>query len=174
MSVETDIIVTAPAWGRFTNLKALTEGAVRQCVETIGAELARGCELSVNFTDDATIRALNSKWRGLDKPTNVLSFEAPGERATKPTLGDIVIAYETVEREAREQDTTFPAHLAYLIVHGVLHLIGYDHQTPEEADAMEAVEQRIAAALGLPDPYEGTQPLDAASTNGKTHANVEV
>lgn len=166
MSVTTDIIVTAPAWERLTGLEELTEKAVRASVEAAAARLAPECELSVNFTDDATIRGLNATWRGLDKPTNVLSFETPGALATKPALGDIVVAYETVEREALEQDKSFEAHLTHLLIHGFLHLIGYDHQIPREADKMEGLERRIAAALGLPDPYEGAEPVDEPSAMG--------
>lgn len=172
MSVATDIIVTAPAWDRFEGLEELTERAVRVSVEISAARLAPECELSVNFTDDAAIRELNATWRGLDKPTNVLSFETPGPLARKPVLGDIVIAYETVEREAREQDKSFDAHLTHLIIHGFLHLIGYDHQIPRDADDMEALERRITAALGLPDPYEGTQPVEEPSATGSAYGNV--
>jgi probable rRNA maturation factor len=172
MRVETDIVVTAPAWGRVGGLETLTRKVVGQCVETSGAQLADGCELSVNFTDDATIRELNARWRGIDEPTNVLSFETPGVLSEKPALGDIVIAHETVDREAREQNKAFEAHLSHLIVHGFLHLIGYDHEAPEQAETMEALEQRIMAALGLPDPYEGTLPVETASRYGNADAHV--
>lgn len=172
MSVTTDIIVTSPAWEKLAGLEELTEKAVRQSVETTAARVAPGCELSVNFTDDATIRELNATWRGFDKPTNVLSFETPGDLETKPALGDIVIAYETVEREALEQDKAFEAHLTHLLIHGFLHLIGYDHQIPREADEMEALERRIAAALGLPDPYEGAQLVEEPSSTGNAYSNV--
>lgn len=172
MSVTIDIIVTAPAWEAQEGLEELTDRTIRQCVETTGARFAPECELSVNFTDDATIRELNATWRGFDKPTNVLSFETPGDLSTKPALGDVVIAYETVEREAREQDKAFEHHLTHLLIHGFLHLIGYDHQVPREADEMEALERRIAATLGLPDPYEGTQPVEEPSATGNAYGNV--
>lgn len=172
MSVATDIVVTAPAWETVEGLEELTERAVRASVEQSAARLAPGCELSVNFTDDATIRELNAKWRGFDKPTNVLSFETPGALSKKPALGDIVIAYETVQREALEQDKSFTAHLAHLIIHGFLHLIGYDHEIPRDAEEMEALERRITAALGLPDPYEGSQPVEEPSATGNAYGNV--
>ncbi len=172
MSVTTDIIVTAPAWEAQDGLEELTDSTIRRCVETAGVRLASGCELSVNFTDDAAIRELNARWRGFDKPTNVLSFESPGTLVQKPALGDIVIAYETVAREAREQDKSFEHHLTHLLIHGFLHLIGYDHQIPREADEMEGLERRIAAALGLPDPYEGTQPVEEPSAIGNADGNV--
>jgi len=88
----------------------------------------------------------------------VLSFPTPGALAGKPLLGDIVIAHETVAREAREQGKTLRDHTAHMIVHGFLHLIGYDHETPRDAEAMETLERRIALALGFPDPYAETEP----------------
>jgi probable rRNA maturation factor len=172
MSVAVDIIVTAPCWEQQAGLEELTQSTVRECVALSGARLARDCELSVNFTDDATIRELNAQWRGIDKPTNVLSFETPGPLAKRLALGDIVIAHETVIREAEEQDKSFTAHLTHLIIHGFLHLIGYDHQTPREADEMEELERRIASALGLSDPYEGSEPVDAPSSKGTARSNV--
>ncbi len=169
MTIATEISVTSPDWERLAGLEALTTSAVRQCVETTGVTLAPECELGVLFCDDARIRALNAEWRGVDEPTNVLSFPTPGELATKRALGDIVVAYETIEREAREQDKTIAAHLTHLLVHGFLHLVGYDHATGQEAETMEAIERRVMAALGLPDPYEGTQPIgdDAAARAGE-------
>jgi probable rRNA maturation factor len=172
MSVATDIIVTAPCWDQQTGLDELTQSTVRECVALSAARLARDCEVSVNFTDDATIRELNAQWRGIDKPTNVLSFETPGPLEKRLALGDIVIAYETVAREAEEQGKSFTAHLTHLIIHGFLHLIGYDHQTPREADEMETLERRIAAALGLSDPYEGSEPVEAPLSKGTAQDNV--
>jgi probable rRNA maturation factor len=116
-------------------------------------------EVSVLFADDAFVRDLNARWRGQDKPTNVLSFPAaapampvspiPGPRP----LGDIVLAYETVAREAREAGKTFEHHAAHLLVHGFLHLLGYDHETDADATVMEAREVRILESLDIPDPY---------------------
>jgi probable rRNA maturation factor len=127
----------------------------------------------VNFCDDAAIRALNAQWRGMDKPTNVLSFPAPGALASKPLLGDIVVAHETVAREAKEQEKDLRDHVAHMVIHGFLHLIGYDHETRLEAEAMEALEGRVAAALGLPDPYEGSALCDGAEMNESNRAHVD-
>jgi probable rRNA maturation factor len=108
------------------------------------------------FTSDAEIQILNKEWRDKDKPTNVLSFPAapmpvpPGEA---PHLGDIVLAFETVAAEAQEQVKSFENHVSHLIVHGLLHLLGSDHETDEEAEAMEQREREILATLGIPDPY---------------------
>ncbi|MBP2559804.1 putative rRNA maturation factor [Neorhizobium galegae] len=119
-------------------------------------------ELSLVFTDDAAIKEINAEWRGKDKPTNVLSFPAfplePG-KMPGPMLGDIVIARETVEREAVDLDKSFEDHLTHLLVHGFLHLFGYDHMQTDEAERMEALETRILATLGLSDPYAGQDPI---------------
>lgn len=119
-------------------------------------------EVSLVFTDDASIREINAEWREQDKATNVLSFPAfplvPGGKPG-PMLGDIVIARETVEREAADLDKSFDEHLTHLLVHGFLHLFGYDHMDREEAEEMEGLETRILASLGLSDPYAGQEPV---------------
>lgn len=119
-------------------------------------------ELSLLFTDDASIRGINAEWRNQDKPTNVLSFPAypivPGD-VPGPMLGDIIFARETIEREAKELEKPFDTHLSHLLVHGFLHLFGYDHMNHEEAAVMEGLETRILLGLGLSDPYAGTDPL---------------
>jgi probable rRNA maturation factor len=113
-------------------------------------------ELAIVLTDDSAIRALNRDWRAKDATTNVLSFPAKDPRPARGTthlLGDIVIAYETTEREARAEHKPFAHHLAHLAVHGFLHLAGYDHATDDEAAAMEKLETAILARLDVPDPY---------------------
>ena len=126
-------------------------------------------ELAVMLTDDAGIRTLNANWRGIDKPTNVLSFPAlqptgPGGPNDAPRmLGDIAIAYQTTRKEADEEHKPFDHHLSHLAVHGFLHLIGYDHEKDDEAEAMETLERQILAQLGIPDPYAG----------GDSHADRE-
>jgi probable rRNA maturation factor len=111
------------------------------------------------LTDDAGIQTLNRNWRGIDKPTNVLSFPAlqpRGERQMDDAprmLGDIAIAYETTRREADEEQKPFEHHLSHLAVHGFLHLIGHDHEKDQEAETMEALEREILSQLGIPDPY---------------------
>ena len=119
-------------------------------------------ELSLVFTDDAAIREINAEWREQDKATNVLSVPAfplvPGGKPG-PMLGDIIIARETVEREAVELEKSFDDHLTHLMVHGFLHLFGYDHMNNSEAERMEGLETRILASLGLSDPYAGQDPI---------------
>jgi probable rRNA maturation factor len=155
MSVEIDINVAAGAWESFAGLEALTRDSVDAALAESGARLVEACEVSVTFCDDAEIRTLNAQWRGKDAPTNVLSFPTPGPLLARPLLGDIVIAHETVAREAAEQDKTLRDHTAHMVIHGFLHLIGYDHETAAEAEAMESLERRIASRLGLRDPYAG-------------------
>ena len=117
--------------------------------------------------NDSAIRALNRDWRGKDAPTNVLSFPVPGppsgqrrgrgkRTSPSPYIGDIVIAYETVAREAKAEDKPFGHHLAHLAVHGFLHLHGYDHENDRDAQKMERLERRILARLAIPDPYAST------------------
>jgi probable rRNA maturation factor len=108
--------------------------------------------VSILLTDDATVQDLNARFRGKDAATNVLSFPAP--QTARPHLGDVALAYGVCAREAQGQGKTLAAHLAHLTAHGVLHLIGYDHDTEAEAEAMEGLERAILASLGLPDPYE--------------------
>lgn len=112
--------------------------------------------VTVVLSDDEEVRALNRQFRGADKPTNVLSF--PGAdmlagSAPPRFLGDVILARETVRREAREQDKTFEDHATHLVVHGVLHLLGYTHDSDQDADRMEALEVAILAELGVADPY---------------------
>ncbi|MCH8614607.1 rRNA maturation RNase YbeY [Sphingomonas sp. SM33] len=143
---------------------------VRKAAEAAIAESAfpqltvsmRGVELSVRLTGDEEVRALNSEWRGKDKPTNVLSFpmleEADLEEANvagpELLLGDIVLARGVCEREAAEKDIPVERHATHLLVHGTLHLLGYDHLEDEEAADMETREVRALARLGIDDPYQ--------------------
>ncbi|MBL8671630.1 MAG: rRNA maturation RNase YbeY [Alphaproteobacteria bacterium] len=121
--------------------------------------LRRGGEIGVLLADDEAIRALNACWRGQDKPTNVLAFataaDGPSERggAGPSGLGDMIVARETLIAEAAERRIPRAHHLYHLVVHGVLHVLGYDHQTERDAATMEALETRILAAAGIPDPY---------------------
>ena len=121
-------------------------------------------EISVVLTDDKAIQLLNADYRGKNKPTNVLSFPSfdlePGKPFPVQTipceciLGDIIIAVETIEREAVEQDKPIAAHVSHMLVHGVLHLLGYDHEVESEAEIMEALEVKLLAQLGINNPYE--------------------
>jgi probable rRNA maturation factor len=152
-----DIAVASPLW----DTQASAAQIVRDAIAAAAAATASPSgEVSVVLTDDASIQKLNRDWRGIDKPTNVLSFPAakPGGAAF---LGDIVIAYETLARECADEDKVFLHHLAHLTVHGFLHLIGYDHQIDSDADAMEGLESKIMRIMKMPDPYFARDQGDA-------------
>jgi len=161
----TEVLVVADRWREEPDAEAVIHRAIE-----IAAEIADGdtgdAELAVMLTDDAGIRTLNSNWRGIDKPTNVLSFPAlqptgPGGPDDAPRmLGDIAIAYETTRKEATVEGKPFDHHLSHLAVHGFLHLIGYDHENDADAEAMEALETEILAQLGIPDPYADRERID--------------
>ena len=114
-------------------------------------------DLSILLTDDAHMRALNRQWRGVDRPTNVLSFPAedrvPGTVPRLAMLGDVVVAHETLHREAAAESIRPADHFAHLLIHGVLHLFGHDHDTEAKAWRMEAIEVAALASLGIADPY---------------------
>jgi probable rRNA maturation factor len=137
------------------DVEGLVGRAVSTAVAIGGLAHLPGAELSIVLADDAHIRSINAEWRGKDKPTNVLSFPAApaGQIARSPLLGDIILAKETIAREATEAGQQFEDHLTHLVIHGLLHLFGYDHETEAEAAAMEALETRILATLGIADPY---------------------
>lgn len=153
-----DIVIESPLWGREAVLKVW----VRRAVEAALADEQAPCEIAVVLADDSAVRALNAKFRGRDAPTNVLSFPAPSapefrapEAGHEPLpLGDIVLAFETVQAEAGAQGKEFIHHATHLLVHGVLHLLGYDHESDAEAEAMESRERAILQRLDMPDPYE--------------------
>jgi probable rRNA maturation factor len=135
-------------------LDARAEEAVRAALAQSKARIAGASELSIVLTDDAEQQVLNRDWRGIDKSTNVLSF--PQIEPFGPVsglLGDIILARETLEREAAEQGVSFEDHFTHLVVHGFLHLLGYDHIDDDEALAMEGLETQILASLGVADPY---------------------
>lgn len=115
-------------------------------------------ELTIRIVDEAESQELNSEYRGKDKPTNVLSFpfEAPAH-VPIPLLGDLIVCKQVVEREAVEQDKTLTAHWAHMIVHGCLHLLGYDHIEDEEAEEMEGIERAVMSELGFEDPYKNDE-----------------
>ena len=149
-----DIQVQSPLW----DAQPLAEQIARAAIYTAAALLSTSDgEVSIVLTDDSTIQALNRDWRGVDKPTNVLSF--PASKASSETMrGDIVIAYETLRRECDDEDRVFQHHLAHLTVHGFLHLLGYDHETDTQAEEMEGLESRIMTRMDMPDPYRARDP----------------
>ncbi len=155
MSIEIDVNVEAGEWPGEERLVALAAACIDAALARLGMRDAES-EISFLFTDNEAMRGLNAEWRGKDKPTNVLSFPAfelsPGD-SPGPMLGDIAIAYETVRDEAALEDKPFDDHLRHLIVHGFLHVLGYDHENDAEAEEMETAERAILADIGVPDPY---------------------
>jgi probable rRNA maturation factor len=155
---ETEVLIVAECWAAEADAEAVVHRAIETAASMVEADTG-DAELAVMLTDDAGIRTLNKNWRGQDKPTNVLSFPAlqptgPRSRDDAPRmLGDIAIAYETARREADDEQRPFDHHLSHLAVHGFLHLMGYDHQTDAEAEAMENLEREVLGQLGIPDPY---------------------
>jgi len=159
----TEVLVVADCWQAEADAETVIQRAVALAAEIADADVGEA-ELAVMLTDDAGIRTLNLNWRGIDKPTNVLSFPAlPPTGAVGPDdaprmLGDIAIAYETTRKEADDEQKPFDHHLSHLAVHGFLHLIGYDHEKDADAEAMEGLETEILAQLGIPDPYADRDP----------------
>lgn len=147
LTLETTI--SAAAW---ETALADPEGLADRCAAAASALAAdlRG-EASLLLADDDALQALNRDFRGKDRPTNVLSF--PAAAPFRPFLGDIAVSLETATREAAEKGVSLGDHAAHLIVHGLLHLIGYDHETDDDATVMETLETRILATLGVADPY---------------------
>jgi probable rRNA maturation factor len=155
-------------WDSSSSLLPLVRRAAEAAIaESAYPELASGelsVEISVTLTGDEQVRVLNSKWRGKDKPTNVLSFPMADELDLSKAnvserellLGDIVLARGVCEREAAEKGVPLDQHATHLIVHGTLHLLGYDHQRDDEAGEMEAREVRALARLEIANPYEVT------------------
>ncbi|MDP1629881.1 MAG: rRNA maturation RNase YbeY [Caulobacter sp.] len=142
----TEVEVGDSAWS--TALPAVEALVLKVAAAALG-ERAGG--LAILLTDDAAVADLNQRFRGKAGPTNVLSFPAPEN--PEGHLGDIALAFETCASEAKTQGKTLSNHLHHLVAHGVLHLVGYDHQSEAEAEEMEALERRILADLGIPDPY---------------------
>jgi probable rRNA maturation factor len=167
--LELDVIVDVPAW-----LDALpTVEAICRRSATAAFHAAKKAEAeaeaSIVLSNDARIKSLNAAWRGKDEATNVLAFPATdvpqagaaGRSQPPLIIGDVIIAFETAVAEARVEGKDLADHLSHLVVHGMLHLLGYDHETDDEADEMESLEVAVLASVGVADPYS------AASINPK-------
>ncbi|MFC3691187.1 rRNA maturation RNase YbeY [Chenggangzhangella methanolivorans] len=142
-------------WDALPQAEAVVAAAVVAAFAEAKLKALPDAELAVTLSDDARVAELNGEWRDKPTPTNVLTFPAvePDETADAPMLGDVILAFETVEREAREEGKSLSDHVSHLVVHGVLHLFGHDHLDDDEAEEMEALETRALARLGVPDPY---------------------
>jgi probable rRNA maturation factor len=155
-AVAADILIEAGDWPDEALLRRLVDRAVEATLAALRPDLAPSAEVSLVFTDDAHMRALNRRYRGKDSPTNVLSFPAApvDRRRLGPLLGDIALAFQTVAAEAAVGRLALDAHATHLIVHGFLHLLGHDHEDDDAAAVMEGLEAAILASLGITDPHD--------------------
>jgi len=181
--VEILVSIEEGAWeDRLEDAEALVLRAAEAALARAEGVPRGAAELSVVLADDETVRGLNHQYRGKDKPTNVLSFplheeeDGPAESLAPGgplpiLLGDVILAYGVVARESSEQGKPFADHLTHLVIHGVLHLLGYDHIEDADADRMENLETEILSGLGIPDPYAGggSAPDDDPAATGSTH-----
>jgi probable rRNA maturation factor len=157
--LDVDWVVESGDWSAFEPLDELVRSAAAAVAARPEVASHLPATAVVAFDSDGTVRGLNHRYRGMDKPTNVLSFPAPpvafeGSDDQIFHIGDIVLAAETVRREADELRVPPQHHLLHLLVHGLLHLMGYDHETEADATAMESLETTILATLGVADPYK--------------------
>lgn len=146
-----DLRIADPRWRALGDVDALAAHVLGYAA----GQMRSAGEVSILLTDNAEMHALNKQWRGLDKPTDVLSFPANGPeiRGEPIHLGDIAMGYETALEDAGAMGRLFEGHVSHLLIHGFLHLLGYDHIEPEDAKVMEPLEVTILAGLGWPDPY---------------------
>ncbi|HCP00110.1 MAG: rRNA maturation RNase YbeY [Alphaproteobacteria bacterium] len=157
ITVIVDIVCSA--WREVgPDLEEVVRAAARTAAVEAGVALPAVAELGVRLCDDAEILVLNRSWRDRDAATNVLAFAlndtvAPGDLM----LGDVVVAYETCAAEAKAQQKTLSDHLSHMVVHGTLHLLGFDHQDDDQAEAMEDLERTVLTRLGVADPYLGDE-----------------
>ena len=155
--VEADV---SEDWESRVNWPAVARASVRAAVAHSRHPGLSDSEVSVKFTSDEEVRALNAQWRGKDKPTNVLSFPMAEESELPDAqlLGDVVLAYGVCAAEAADRQVPIETHAAHLVVHGTLHLLGYDHETSDrDAEEMEQVERQALASMGIDDPYHVTE-----------------
>lgn len=164
-SLDIEVVRHGETW----SAAPINDGSLRRAAKAAFAMISLppgSYEATILLTDDAEMRVLNRTWRGKDRATNVLSFPARETVGVPGLLGDVVIAYETTLREAREENIPLEDHVAHLVVHGVLHLAGFDHANDGEAERMEDLERKALASLGIADPYAETQarrPVEVSS-----------
>lgn len=165
-SLTVVVAIEADAWNEALGtheVETLTVRVLAAAARHLRLPEGLSSEISVTFADDAAVQAANREWRGKDRPTNILSFPMaelePGD-LPGPLAGDLLIAFETVAREAQAEEKSLADHLSHLLVHGFLHLLGHDHIEDDGAEAMETQEIAVLAALGIGNPYAETSPAD--------------
>lgn len=148
---DIDILIEAPGWETVQGIMAVVERAASTALADEGMEDAN---LSILLSDNQSVRRLNAQFRDMDRPTNVLSFPAPlMPGVAERMLGDVILAFETCCSEAEAEQKSLADHVSHLVIHGVLHLLGHDHETDAEAEAMEAREIALLARIGIANPY---------------------
>jgi probable rRNA maturation factor len=145
-----DVLVESELWKGSDEAEPVVRRAIDEAAATLSTP---GAELAIVLTDDSAIRLLNRNWRGVDAATNVLSFPTGRTGGDPLLIGDVVLAYETIAAEARAEGKPFAHHVAHLVVHGFLHLLGFDHERKKDAEAMERLERDILQRLAISDPY---------------------
>lgn len=166
MIIKTDITITEKLWKTQPNISRTIKSLIKEIAPQTPLAIIKKIEISILLTNDQQIQELNKNYRHKDKPTNVLSFQLLDGKKIKNgnleklnlngdylALGDIVIAYQTIAREAIEQNKTFQNHLTHLLIHSLLHLIGFDHEKEKDAKIMEGLEIKILKSLGIKNPY---------------------
>lgn len=163
-SIDITVIVDKPCWGRAS---IEWEGLIRPTVLKAlrQSQWTQPAEINILLTDDETIQKLNKSYRNIDKPTNVLSFPSlereeisdfiKGDKSQTPIiLGDVALAFQTIQAESLKQKKSFDHHLVHLVVHGILHLLGFDHEKDDDAEVMESLEIEILSSFMIPNPYQ--------------------
>lgn len=165
---KVDVLVESGLWKEPGKVKALLRCAIGEAATTLST---REVEIAILLTDDSAIRLLNRQWRGVDTATNVLSFPSENTGGHAPFIGDIVLAQQTIAREASAEYKPFAHHLAHLAVHGFLHLLGYDHENLKDATVMERLERKILRRLAIPNPYRPV-PATRRASRAKLRRNL--
>ena len=167
-TIEVDVSISEPEWNSsFLELEDLVREAVILSIQSASLPKPirdRDIEASVVLANDDLVQVLNREYRGMDKPTNVLSFASLDSDDPLPdvgsvSIGDIILSYQTIAREAKEQDKFFKDHFTHLVVHGTLHLLGYDHENEDDATNMETLEIRILQKMNIQNPYMDTSSM---------------
>lgn len=164
-TLEVEVVRHDAAWNAAGLTDAMLARAARAGFGAAPPRRSGTYHVTVALSNDEEMRALNRTWRGKDAPTNVLSFPADDEICEPGFLGDVVLAYETALREAHEQDIELADHVSHLVVHGVLHLLGFDHTDDAQAERMEALERIALASLGIADPYAENEAARSAEVS---------
>jgi probable rRNA maturation factor len=165
--VEIDVALHCDDWQQASPPVVMLCQRAAAAALVAAADPCNNCELSIVLADDAAVRDLNRDWRDRDVPTNVLAFPGDTEATNgQPLLiGDVIVAYGVTCAEATRDGKTLANHLSHLVVHGTLHLLGYDHENDAEAHAMEALETRILGGLGIADPYADGPDMESAASD---------